>query len=251
MKEYFQTDKGQIRDHNEDDGGVFYNEAGQMLAVIADGMGGHQAGDVASRMATLFIRDKWEPLTGLNSAEETETWLTNILQETNRAIHEEALEHEAYAGMGTTVVAAVCTNQFMTVSHIGDSRCYLHSEQGLKQLTEDHSLVNELVRSGRISPEEAEQHPRKNVLLKAVGTEGVAVPDVQTIEWTSGNQLLLCTDGLTDKLTDNEIETFMQKEQEPDIIGNDMIKRANEQGGEDNISLLIIRHDDRVQAGDA
>ncbi|MFD1360288.1 Stp1/IreP family PP2C-type Ser/Thr phosphatase [Lentibacillus salinarum] len=250
MKGQFQTDRGKIRDHNEDAGGVFYNRTGQLLAVIADGMGGHQAGDVASQMATSLLRDKWEHIASFESTEETEKWLNDTLQEINREILTHARKHEACAGMGTTVVAAVCTDQFTAVSHVGDSRCYIQDQNGLRQVTEDHSLVNELVRSGQISPDDAEHHPRKNVLLKALGTDADITADVQTIEWTAGHQLLLCSDGLTNKLTDEELLTFMQKDQTLDTTSNEMIELANERGGEDNISLIIVSYDAARKEGD-
>ncbi|SFB19660.1 protein phosphatase [Lentibacillus halodurans] len=251
MKAHFQTDQGQIRHHNEDAGGVFYNESGQLLAVIADGMGGHQAGDVASQIATSFIRDQWEQTDEFDQPEETEVWLKENIQEMNRSILEHAQDHEECAGMGTTVVAAICTEAFIAVGHIGDSRCYILSEDEFRQITEDHSLVNELVRSGQISKDDAEQHPRKNVLLKALGTEADITADVQSIEWNFENQLLLCSDGLTNKLSDDELLSLIQKDQDLETTCNEMVDFANERGGEDNISLIIVHHDGAMEEGDA
>ncbi len=197
MKGVFKTDQGQVRNHNEDSGGIFYNRDGELLAIVADGMGGHQAGDVASQMATTFVQEKWEKTEAFSSPEAIETWMNEMVADMNAAILRHSQEHEECAGMGTTAVMAVCTDAYAVISHIGDSRCYVWKENGLHQVTEDHSLVNELVRSGQITKDEAEEHPRKNVLLKALGTEEHAAADVQTIEWGAGNKLLLCSDGLT------------------------------------------------------
>lgn len=251
MKAYFQTDQGRVRPHNEDDGGVFYNRTGQLLAIVADGMGGHQAGDVASQIAISFVRDKWEQTDGFNSSAASETWLKEILEEANTALLAHAQNNEAYAGMGTTVVAAICTDGFIAVAHIGDSRCYMLTDGGFGQITEDHSLVNELVRSGKISKEDAEHHPRKNVLLKALGTEKDIAADTQSMTWEWDNKLLLCSDGLTNKVTDEELSSFIQKEQDLESVSNDMIELANDRGGEDNISLVIVHHDTATEEGEA
>ncbi|WP_255259797.1 protein phosphatase 2C domain-containing protein [Lentibacillus sp. CBA3610] len=149
MRGHFQTDQGQIRDHNEDAGGIFYNQSGQMLAVIADGMGGHQAGDVASQMATSFIQGKWEEADTFDLADTTETWLKENMQEMNRTLLEHAQENEECAGMGTTVVAAVCTETFTAVAHIGDSRCYLLNEDGFRQI---NGKITHLVNETRSNP---------------------------------------------------------------------------------------------------
>ncbi|TRM12351.1 Stp1/IreP family PP2C-type Ser/Thr phosphatase [Lentibacillus cibarius] len=249
MKGVFQTDQGQVRSHNEDSGGIFYNQTGELLAIVADGMGGHQAGDVASQMATAFVQEKWEKTDAMQSPEAAEDWLQKTIKDMNTAILDHARENEECAGMGTTAVIVICTNRYATISHIGDSRCYIWNDHGLSQVTEDHSLVNELVRTGQITKDDAEQHPRRNVLLKALGTDEHAYADLQTLEWEAGHKLLLCSDGLTNKLTDDEMEAFLQKDIELETIANELINLANERGGEDNISLIILQHDVCMEAG--
>ncbi|MFC4557064.1 Stp1/IreP family PP2C-type Ser/Thr phosphatase [Virgibacillus kekensis] len=251
MEEKFLTDQGKIRTHNEDAGGVFYNGSGQLLAIVADGMGGHKAGDVASQMATTIIQQKWQDSPELTLPEDTEAWLAESLQEVNNAIFEKADSKEECRGMGTTVVIAVCAKDFVTVTHIGDSRCYILNESGFKQITEDHSLVNELVRSGQISRDDAEQHPRKNVLLKALGTEENVVADVQSIGWETGDRLLLCSDGLTNKVTDEELHNYVVAGTDAESTGKELIYLANERGGEDNITLIIIHHELPVKEGES
>lgn len=241
MNGHFITDQGQIRANNEDAGGIFYNASGQMLAMVADGMGGHQAGEVASGLAVTFVEDAWYDTETLHTPTEVEAWLKDTIKAMNHLIYQSALENEAYGGMGTTIVMGVCTEDFITVAHIGDSRAYLFAED-LKQLTSDHSLVNELVRTGQISKGDAELHPRKNFLSRVVGTEGTVVPDIETIGWSPQHRLLLCSDGLTNKISDAELEKLFNQFLQPADMTKELIHLANERGGEDNITIAIIEH---------
>ncbi|HLS35118.1 MAG TPA: Stp1/IreP family PP2C-type Ser/Thr phosphatase [Bacillota bacterium] len=250
MKAIFLTDRGKVRDYNEDSGGYFYNDFDQLLAIIADGMGGHQAGDVASEMAVDIVKRKWQQVNKIVSPETAELWIKAILDEINHQIYEHASKKEEYHGMGTTAVIAICTNDFITIGHIGDSRCYVNNANGFQQLTEDHSLVNELVKSGQISTEDAEHHPRKNIVLKALGTEETVRADIKSLSWEKGNQLLLASDGLTDKISNEELAEFLNEDEELENIGTQMIQMANERGGEDNISLIVIKHTQK-EVGDA
>ncbi|WLV25717.1 Stp1/IreP family PP2C-type Ser/Thr phosphatase [Aciduricibacillus chroicocephali] len=250
MEGIFLTDRGQIRSHNEDAGGIFFNQKGELLAIIADGMGGHQAGDVASGMATSLLRGKWEELVHGGGPQQVENWLANAIEEVNKEIFEYGKGKEECHGMGTTIVVAICLEDFATIAHIGDSRCYLLNENGFRQVTEDHSLVNELVRVGQITKNDAEHHPRKNVLLKALGTEEQVKPDIRTIEWESGNALLLCSDGLSNKLSGDELKLMLEEELDLTKGGQALVNLANERGGEDNISLALIRHGQALEAGD-
>ncbi|MFD2133077.1 Stp1/IreP family PP2C-type Ser/Thr phosphatase [Pseudogracilibacillus auburnensis] len=242
MDGQFITDRGQMRSTNEDSGGIFFNESGQALAIVADGMGGHQAGEVASQLAVSIVQDKWEQSNRFSTPIEAEEWLQAAVEEMNKMIYKRSLEHEEFEGMGTTVVISICTFDFVTIAHIGDSRCYLLNDTKLEQLTEDHSLVNELIRTGQISKIDAEQHPRKNVLLRAVGTEESVNMDMETINWDENNCLLLCSDGLTNKIPDDEIETYLRTKENLEEVSNKLIQVANERGGEDNITLAIIRN---------
>lgn len=243
MEGQFLTDTGQVRKHNEDSGGIYYNSSDQFLAVIADGMGGHQAGDVASQMATSKLKEKWEECQELKSPEETEDWLSQTIIELNKSIYNHAQENQECFGMGTTIVVVICIQDFVTVAHTGDSRCYILSDNGFDQITEDHSLVNALIQSGQISKNDAQSHPRKNVVLKALGTEEQIDSDVQTLNPGQSYKILLCTDGLTDKVLDGELSEIIQSTDTIQEIGGKMINLANERGGEDNISLVILHHD--------
>lgn len=244
MEAIFLTDVGKIRPHNEDDGDVVKDaNNNQLLALVADGMGGHQAGEVASRTAKEFILKKWDENDKVFTPKEAEKWLEETIQQANVVLYERAQNNPEYEGMGTTLVVAICSEQFVTVAHVGDSRIYLKTDDAFKQLTLDHSLVGELVRNGQITEAEALHHPRKNVLLRALGTEQDVKVDIETIHWEPGNYLLLCSDGLTNKILNDELNEQFTEDISLKDIGERLIHMANERGGEDNISLAIVFYD--------
>ncbi|MED3720252.1 Stp1/IreP family PP2C-type Ser/Thr phosphatase [Geobacillus stearothermophilus] len=240
MRAVFRTDIGQIREHNEDNGGVFVNESGQYFAVVADGMGGHRAGDVASAMAVAHLQEQWEQAKCVSSPAEAEQWLKVQIAAANERLFRYALSHPECQGMGTTVVGAICAGPFATIAHIGDSRCYLLNQNGIQQLTDDHSLVNELVKSGQISKEDAEHHPRKNVLLRALGTEPAVKVDIKTVSIDDGDMLLLCSDGLSNKVPEADIVQILTGAGALEEKAQALIELANGRGGEDNISLAVV-----------
>ena len=243
MEVAFKSDVGQIRSHNEDNGGLIHNKEGFVLAVVADGMGGHQAGDVASQMTIEILSNKWRETEALSTPTSIEAWLNEAVNDVNAQIFEHAKNNPQCQGMGTTLVAVVCTNQFITYAHIGDSRAYLMNGETFIQKTIDHSLVNELVRSGQITELEAENHPRRNVLLRALGTEEKVKIDIETINWDEGSFILLCSDGLSNKVTDEEMFQVVQKEATSlDEKVTTLVTMANERGGEDNISIALVYH---------
>ncbi|WP_026585588.1 Stp1/IreP family PP2C-type Ser/Thr phosphatase [Bacillus sp. J33] len=240
MKAVFMTDRGKVRQHNEDNGGIFINSSGQRLAIVADGMGGHRAGDVASEMTITRLKDFWEQASEIKTPEEAEEWLMESIEQVNKILFEHSKENAECEGMGTTIVAAICTDRFSTIANIGDSRCYILNELGFQQLTEDHSLVNELVRSGQITKEDAEHHPRKNVLLRALGTESTVEMDIKTITFEEEDQLLLCSDGLSNKVTVPEMDDILKSGRTLEEKAQVLIEKANNNGGEDNITLVIV-----------
>ncbi|MBP1913701.1 protein phosphatase [Lederbergia galactosidilyticus] len=240
MDAIFKTDQGKIRKLNEDSGGIFLNSANHYLAIVADGMGGHNAGEVASQIAVSSLGELWENTKSFTSPEMAEQWIRTQVEYVNKKIFEHSQLHPECEGMGTTLVAALCLDGFATIVNIGDSRCYLHNENGFKQITEDHSLVNELVKAGEISAEDAEFHPRKNMLLKAMGTELETDMDILTVTLEENDKLLLCSDGLSNKLSVAEMQEIIKDEIELDQKAKKLINLANHYGGEDNISVAII-----------
>ncbi|GAA5415059.1 protein phosphatase PrpC [Paraliobacillus ryukyuensis] len=246
---YYLTNIGKVRMHNEDAGGIFQNEALQYLTVVADGMGGHKAGDVASQLVVEWMENEWKSTKESLDRQGAATWLTEVITKANQYVYQKSIDNEALLGMGTTVVAVIYGEDFISVANIGDSRCYLLHNGTISQITEDHSLVNELVRSGQISKEDADFHPRKNVLTKALGTEAILQPDIFEASWKQDDQLLLCTDGLTNKLSDEELSRFLTDDKSNQEKAEMLIDTANERGGEDNITLVISSYETN-KAGD-
>jgi PPM family protein phosphatase len=240
MQIAFQTDVGMVRKHNEDSGEVF-TKGEHFLAVIADGMGGHKAGDIASQEALKVIKEAWVHFE--ENVGNIKDWIQSVLNDTNKHIFQFSQVNPETRGMGTTIVAALGTKNEITVAHIGDSRCYLYSKGELKRVTDDHSLVQELVKSGQITEDEAEIHPRRNMIMKAVGTDETVEAELNVITWNSGDYLLLCSDGLSDKVSfkkikealDNSMETVADKVEK-------LIAWAKDAGGEDNITAILIQN---------
>lgn len=245
------TDTGKIRQHNEDDAGIFKGKDEFVLAVVADGMGGHLAGDVASKMAVKAMGEKWnEAETAPTAPSDCEKWLIEQILSVNSKIYDHAQAHEECQGMGTTIVCALFTGKTVSVAHIGDSRCYLLQDGDFVQVTEDHSLVNELVRTGEISREDAEHHPRKNVLTKALGTDQSVSIDTRSFDIEPGDKLLLCSDGLTNKVEGTELKDILQSDSAPQEKVNLLVDKANQNGGEDNITAVLLELALQVEEGE-
>jgi PPM family protein phosphatase len=240
VKAVYKTDIGRIRQNNEDSVGIFVNQDGNRLAVVADGMGGHRAGDVASSMTLTHLKELWEQTSGLQTADQAEAWLKTSILHVNKLLFDHSISHEECEGMGTTIEAIISTELFASVAHVGDSRSYILNDSGFQQLTEDHTLVNELVRTGQISKEDAEHHPRKNVILRALGTEQNVNIDIKTITFEEGDVLLLCSDGLSNKVSEAEMIEILTNGEQLERKADTLISLANEYGGEDNITLAIV-----------
>ncbi|MBC1557740.1 Stp1/IreP family PP2C-type Ser/Thr phosphatase [Listeria booriae] len=240
MHAEFRTDRGKIRNHNEDNGGIFENKLGNPLVIVADGMGGHRAGDVASEMAVRLLSEIWQDVSEMQTAAQIEVWFREAIQAVNAEIVAHAKQEATLQGMGTTLVAAIFSNSQIIVANVGDSRGYLMKNGVLEQLTEDHSLVNELVRKGEISKEAAQNHPRKNILLRALGIEGNVETDVFILPFQPKDQLLLCSDGLSNMLTEQEIEAILTSKRTLAEKADIFISKANANGGEDNITVLLL-----------
>ncbi|MFC4320229.1 Stp1/IreP family PP2C-type Ser/Thr phosphatase [Litchfieldia salsa] len=249
MKSVCLSDRGKVRPHNEDSCGVFKNNDGLTLAVVADGMGGHRAGDVASSMATSLLKERWEQSSDIETPEHAEKWLQTNISRLNSELYKHSQENSECLGMGTTIDAVICSNTFATIAHIGDSRCYLSNTNGFNQLTNDHTLVNELVRSGQISKEDAEHHPRKNVILRALGTEQTVEIDMKTIIFEEEDMLLLCSDGLTNKIPELELKSILHTNEELEQKAQLLVQMANDNGGEDNITLVIVQYPSMSESG--
>ncbi|TDF98307.1 Stp1/IreP family PP2C-type Ser/Thr phosphatase [Paenibacillus piri] len=238
-----QTDIGRVRLVNEDRAVVQEDLNGFVLAIVADGMGGHQAGDIASQMAVEIIHTELQSIPGDASVEERKNRLRAAIELANANIFAFAAERENYHGMGTTVVAVIADEHTVVVGHIGDSRAYQVNQAGIEQLTEDHSLVNELVKSGQITREEAGHHPRRNVLTRALGTEAGIEVDVRDVQWRYGDVLLLCSDGLSGLVSRERLLAVVNGDGLLEGKAQRLVAEAMEAGGDDNITVVLVSND--------
>ncbi|WEG11628.1 Stp1/IreP family PP2C-type Ser/Thr phosphatase [Pullulanibacillus sp. KACC 23026] len=246
MNVIFQTDPGRVRDHNEDNGTVLVKEQA-VLAVIADGMGGHLAGEEASALAVETIKEAWESYDPGDPTEDPR-WLEETAMKANQVIYNHAESHSECKGMGTTLVMAICRTDCLTIAHVGDSRGYLVIDhETIKQITDDHSLVNQLVKAGQLSEEDADHHPRKNVLIRALGTDIHTEADVRRIEWQAHHCLLLCSDGLSDFVDKSTLLSIISSNHSIEQKATELIECANNAGGYDNISVLLVMNEDGEQ----
>jgi serine/threonine protein phosphatase PrpC len=222
------TDPGRRRRRNED---AYVLEP--PLFAVADGMGGAQAGEIASRIAASVLRDSPE-----QSGEEA---VVALIQEANRRVYEAAATDEARQGMGTTITAALVEDGTVRIGHVGDSRAYRVRDGRLDQLTEDHSLVAELVRSGRLSPEEADVHPQRSVITRALGTDPSVDVDTFSVEARPGDVFMICSDGLNSMVDDAKIlEVVERNRSNLDKTARALVDAANKGGGEDNITVILF-----------
>lgn len=243
MKAAHKSDVGRIRLVNEDRVVVQTGLNGLTLAILADGMGGHQAGDIASQMAIEIIQEQLQTLHAGMSVKEWEARMRDAILLANSRIYHEACREQKYHGMGTTVVVAVASRERILISHIGDSRAYKISANGVDQLTEDHSLVNELVKRGQLSREEADQHPRRNVLTQALGTEENVAIDTCDVAWSENEMLMLCSDGLTDLIQPQRMNEILRASAELQWKVDKLVESALEAGGDDNITVVLISNE--------
>ena len=225
------TDAGRVRRRNEDS---FVLDP--PLFAVADGMGGAQAGEVASRLAAAAFRE-YHDADRLEPAERVEA----IIQEANRRIYERARTDSEASGMGTTVTAAILTNGRVSIGHVGDSRAYRIRNGELEQLTEDHSLVADLMRSGRLTPEEADAHPQRSVITRALGTDAEVDVDTVTVDVEPGDLFLLCSDGLTTMVPEEDILRIAQEADDLNEAARTLVRAANSGGGEDNITVVLFK----------
>lgn len=242
MKFGLKTDRGRKRDTNEDCCNVISGYPGIPVTFIAaDGMGGHNCGELASRLAVDFISNQMLKFPEYLSREgDASSAIQEIISEANSKIYDMASEREEYSGMGTTLSVAVVYDSKLYIGHIGDSRVYVFREGMLRQLTTDHSLVEELVRAGTISKQEAMTHPNRNILTRALGS--MEYTEIESIVHNilENDIYLICTDGLTNLLSDDEIANVIENETDLDLVCEELVNKANEMGGNDNITVILF-----------
>lgn len=238
------TDTGMVRDHNED---CFLVIPESGIALLADGMGGHLAGEVASAMAIdkvthslrqSFANHQHNDQPKISAAQA----LVDAIKSANSAIHAASMNRPEQAGMGTTIVAATFHDRLLTVAHVGDSRLYRYRQGAFAQVTEDHSMVQELLRRGLMTPEEARTSVNRNLVTRALGVDPLVEVEVKEQNFEDGDVYLMCSDGLNDVLMDEEIAAILREHlSDLDMAAQKMIAEVNARGGPDNVSVVLVR----------
>lgn len=242
MKYGVESHKGMIRETNEDSCNVIFGDSNTTAAfIVADGMGGHNAGEIASKMAVGYISERLKDIPGDLDEKALHDYINITIEEINTIIYQKSIEPGPYFGMGTTLVAALFFNKKLHIVHIGDSRAYIIRNGNMTQLTIDHSYVEELIKNGSLTRGEAENHPQKHIITRALGCFEKAEVDIFTSDVYDDDIFILCTDGLTNMLSDEKIKSIVIENEEPQIACSELVKAANASGGNDNITVAIIR----------
>jgi PPM family protein phosphatase len=243
------SDVGRVREHNED---AVFVDAEHGVAILADGMGGYMAGEVASQIAIDVVREhigrpaeaatlaKVDPLTGVTTAAQR---IRSAVIEANQRIYAEAAKKRDQDGMGTTLVVLLIYGETACVAHVGDSRLYRLRNGRLSQLTRDHSLVQEQIDSGKLTADEAKASGYKNLVTRALGIDALTEADVNEFRVAQGDMFMLCSDGLSDMISDEAIEEEMARESPKDTIAKNLVELANRAGGRDNVSVCLLQVD--------
>lgn len=240
MKSFYLTDPGKVRDHNEDSVTILKNNNEEYLLIVADGMGGHRAGEVASSMVVTHMGKRFSEMSSIGSKLDAINWMNDNISEINKNIIDYTKDHPDSAGMGTTTVMALLTKEYLIFGNIGDSSGFVLKNGKLHKVTKDHTLVNLLVAAGDLTEEEAKYHPKRNVLMKALGSSEKCELDIFDVD-INVDGILLCSDGLTSMLTKEQIEKVLSDEElevEEKIVK--LIRKSNARGGTDNISVAFL-----------
>lgn len=240
MDSFYLTDTGLVRDHNEDSVIIVSNPEGNYLMAVADGMGGHQAGEVASSIAISNLGKRFAETFSKMSKSEAVEWIKLSVNEINSMIFKYTEEHEESKGMGTTLVLALITDEYILFGNIGDSSGFVMKDRTLYKVTHDHTLVNLLITAGELTEEEAKNHPRKNILMNALGINDPIEIDIFDCSMEI-DEVMLCSDGLTNMLTEEQIEKTLTSELTTKEKVERLIKKANNRGGNDNISVAYLK----------
>ena len=234
------TDVGQKRTNNQDYANQFVNRAGMTMVLLADGMGGHRAGNIASEMAVTDLGAAWVD-TQIDSINGVREWFAEHLETENQKVQQLGPDEE-YKGMGTTLEAFAIIGNQAIYAHVGDYRIGLVRGDSYRQLTSDHSLVNELLKAGQITPEEAERHPQRNIITQSIGQRGEVQPDVGMISLEDDDYIILNSDGLSNMISESEIYDIMTSDIALSEKAETLIRFANSAGGLDNITVALVHY---------
>ena len=237
------TDPGKVRERNEDAVAICENGTGEKLLIVADGMGGHKNGEVASHLALDHITNRFKNISSVGNKEDAINWIQTTVSEANVEIFKYVTSHPESEGMGTTIVLSILTPTFLLIGNIGDSSGYVYKNKKLHKITVDHTLVNLLVKSGELTEEEAKNHPKKNVLMKALGSSANVEMDIFNVE-LGVDGIFLCSDGLTNMLDDGQITKVLNESVTLKEKLEKLVFKANNRGGNDNISIAYLTKED-------
>lgn len=240
MKSYYISDTGKVRTHNEDSVIIVKNLSGEHLMVVADGMGGHKAGEVASQIVVNGLAQKFKNLESIGEKENAVNWIRQNVSDLNDAIFKYTDEFEESKGMGTTLVLCIVTDNYVLFGNIGDSSGFVIKKGTLYKVTKDHTLVNLLVETGELTKEEAENHPRKNVLMRALGANNPIDIDIFDVD-PNLDGILLCSDGLTNMLKKSQIQSVLNSDLTLEEKVVKLIRKSNLRGGTDNVSIACLQ----------
>lgn len=239
MNYYYITDPGKVRERNEDSVSIVENGTGEIMLIVADGMGGHKDGEIASSIALNLICERFKSISSVGNKDDAVNWIQSTVSEANMAIFKYVANHPESQGMGTTIVMSILTPAFLLIGNIGDSSGYIYKNGKLHKITVDHTLVNLLLKSGELTPEEAKNHPKKNVLMKALGSSTNVEMDIFNVELNIDG-IFLCSDGLTNMLEDDQIAKVLNESSDLKQKLEKLVFKANNRGGTDNISIAYL-----------
>lgn len=239
MKSFYLTDAGKVREHNEDSVIIVKNKENAQLLAVADGMGGHSCGEVASSLVITYISHHFQETFYKMNKEDAVIWINDSINEINSNIIKYSETHPECKGMGTTLVMAILTDEYILFANVGDSSGFVVKDKKLHKITVDHTLVNLLVQAGELSVEEARNHPRKNILMKALGVTDPIEADVFDCD-LSIDSIFLCSDGVTNMLENYQIEKVLNEDLEIEEKIVKLIHKCNNRGGLDNISIAYL-----------
>ncbi len=240
MKYAYLTDPGKVRERNEDSVIITENMSGEVLLAVADGMGGHVGGEIASSITISHLGKRFGEISSIGVKEDAISFIKEIVSEVNVLLYKYTNEHQESQGMGTTLVLAVLTKTFLLFANIGDSTGYVVKNKKLHKITDEHTFVGMLVKSGEISEEEAKEHPKKNILMKALGATSSVEMDIFFVE-RDIDGIFLCSDGLTNMLDEEQIVKVLNEDSLVNEQLQKLINKANNRGGNDNISIAYLR----------
>lgn len=239
MKSFYLTDAGKVRTHNEDSVIIVKNKDGDYLMAVADGMGGHSAGEVASSIAISYLGKSFNETFSNMEKVKAVNWLRDSVLDINELIFSYVKDHPESRGMGSTLVVAIVTKNYILFGNIGDSSGFVIKDSHLHKVTYDHTLVNLLLKAGELTEEEAKDHPKKNVLMKALGANDPIDIDVFDCDLDISS-ILLCSDGLTNMLDQEQIEKVLLSDLDIEVKVIKLIRKSNNRGGTDNISVAYL-----------